>query len=567
MTKSISAAAAILKSLKANGVDHVFVNSGTDFNAIIEAYAAEGASGAAPEPILAAHENAAVSMAHGHYLATGRAQAVMVHTNVGLANSVMGLINAHADDIPIIMFSGRTPLTEHDRMGARRSPIQYGQEQFDQTAMVRELVKWNYELRYGENAADLVSRACAIAGSEPPGAVYLSLPAEPLAELTPARDDWRPIQVPAAPSRPDPAAIEETAQSLAAADNQLIIVQRGDHGGRLSRAVSGLAERHAIAIAEVFVTRNVVASDHPMLVGPDLATYLPAADVVVVVDAGVAWIEHHGRPSPHAHVVHIGPDPLFGRMPVRSYRTTTAIAGNAAASIEALGQALDRLAPDTGTRAAAIRRRHDEFRAGMTEIGGAGAGGRITKAHIAGSVSDVLGADGIVFNERGAPASFYTLAGPNRFFGNTQAGGLGWCLPAALGAQMADRERLVVAVVGDGGYMFANPVVCHQIAEAHALPVLTIVANNGGWDAVRAEALAAYPDGAAARSTTVPLTDLGPMPDFCAVAGASRTWTRRVETYGDLKPALAEAVEVIRSERRQVMLDVSVAPEGPGESG
>ena len=84
---------------------------------------------------------------------------------------------------------------------------------------------------------------------------------------------------------------------------------------------------------------------------------------------------------------------------------------------------------------------------------------------------------------------------------------------------------------------------------------------------MRAEALAAYPDGAAARSTTVPLTDLGPMPDFCAVAGASRTWTRRVETYGDLKPALAEAVEVIRSERRQVLLDVSVAPEGPGESG
>ena len=205
----------MLKSLKANGVDLLFVNSGSDFASVIEAYAADGASGDLPRPVVAPHEHAAVAMAHGAYLVTGRPQAVMVHVNVGLANSVMGLVNAHADDVPIVMLSGRTPLTEHDRPGARGTPIQVGQEQFDQTAMVRELVKWDYELRYGENAANLASRACAIAASEPPGAVYLSCPAEPLMEMVEDLTGAQPLQVPAAPPRPDPQAIETAADWLA----------------------------------------------------------------------------------------------------------------------------------------------------------------------------------------------------------------------------------------------------------------------------------------------------------------------------------------------------------------
>ena len=79
-------------------------------------------------------------------------------------------------------------------MGSRHTPIQYGQEMFDQTALVREAVKWDYELRYAENAADLVSRGCSVARMEPHGSVYMSLPREPLCELTDKPDN--PIQVP-----------------------------------------------------------------------------------------------------------------------------------------------------------------------------------------------------------------------------------------------------------------------------------------------------------------------------------------------------------------------------------
>ena len=183
MTELVSAGESILRSLKLNGVDMLFINPGSDFAPLIEAYARTGGADL-PAAVTAAHEHVVVTMAHGYYLATGTMAAAAVHVNVGLANALMGLLNARADDVPIFMMSGRNPLTEGQRRGSRHTPIQYGQEMFDQTGIVREAVKWDYELRYAENAADLVSRGCSIARTEPAGSVYLSLPREPLCEET-----------------------------------------------------------------------------------------------------------------------------------------------------------------------------------------------------------------------------------------------------------------------------------------------------------------------------------------------------------------------------------------------
>ena len=123
----VNAAEALLMRLKQNGVDYLFANAGTDFAPVIEGYAAQTTNDAPmPIPLAIPHETAAVAMAHGYYLVTGRPQAVMVHVNVGLANSIMGLINAASDQIPLFMMSGRTPLTEFGRLGSRMTPIQYG---------------------------------------------------------------------------------------------------------------------------------------------------------------------------------------------------------------------------------------------------------------------------------------------------------------------------------------------------------------------------------------------------------------------------------------------------------
>jgi acetolactate synthase-1/2/3 large subunit len=107
--------------------------------------------------------------------------------------------------------------------------------------------------------------------------------------------------------------------------------------------------------------------------------------------------------------------------------------------------------------------------------------------------------------------------------------------------------------------MLANPVACHQIAEALELPILTVIKNNGMWNAVRRSVVNSYPDGAAARSNRMPLTSLEPAPDYTQVAAASRAHVEKVEHGKDLPGALERALHAIRSERRQALLDVRVA--------
>ena len=105
----------------------------------------------------------------------------MVHVTVGTANAICGLMNAARDNVPLLLAAGRTPLTETGHIASRNRSIHWGQEAFDQGGMVREFVKWDYELRDGQPVDAVVDRALDIAMSEPRGPVYLTLPREVLA--------------------------------------------------------------------------------------------------------------------------------------------------------------------------------------------------------------------------------------------------------------------------------------------------------------------------------------------------------------------------------------------------
>ena len=154
---TLSAAELLLHRLQALDVAYIFINSGTDYPPVIEAWAKARATG---------HENAAIGMAHGYYLGTGKVQAVMVHTNVGLANAACGVINLANSNIPVLIFGGRTPISEHSHFGCRNTPIGYGQEMRDQAALIRESVKWDFELRLADQIGEHVGRGWAV-GNRP----------------------------------------------------------------------------------------------------------------------------------------------------------------------------------------------------------------------------------------------------------------------------------------------------------------------------------------------------------------------------------------------------------------
>jgi acetolactate synthase I/II/III large subunit len=170
----------------------------------------------------------------------------------------------------------------------------------------------------------------------------------------------------------------------------------------------------------------------------------------------------------------------------------------------------------------------------------------------------LAGVDATVISEIGVKLGHLGRAAHGSWFLEPHAGGLGWGFGCALGAQLAAPEKVVVATMGDGGYMFANPTVCHQIAEALALPVLIIVLNNEEWGAVRASVASLYPDGYAARANVMPLTSLQPTPEFTLSAAASRCWGKRVDRVEELDGALAEALGVVRDARKPALLDIRV---------
>lgn len=550
-------AEALLAALKQEGVEYLFANAGTDFLPIIEGLSRLPAN-AVPRPLTIPHETAAVAMAHGYWLVTGAPQAVMVHVNVGLANAVMGVINAMSDNIPMLVLSGRTPLTETGRKGGRVSQVQYGQEMPDQTSLVRNSVKYDYEMRYPEQGDMLVRRASAITRAEPTGPVYLSLPREPLCDALPETHKPAPRIAPAAPPAPDPQAISTLAAWLHSSTAPVILCQRGDPEGRLSAVLSHVAAELGIAVCEPFTVRNVLASSDPALISYDAAP-IKDADLIIVLDCPVPWVAAHDEPNAKARVVHIAPDPHFSRMSVRGYRSDLTVASEPIAALEAL-----HAASETSPRSPTLKK--------AIAIKNAARMANLAQAHepppddlpmspewFSRCVSDAMDDEAVAFNELGLLPEAMTLKGPNRLLSHPHSGGLGWALPAALGAQLANRSRLVIAAMGDGSYIFANPVACHQIAEALELPVLIVVKNNAMWNAVRRSVVHGYSDGAASRQNEMPLTSLEPMPDFSAIARASNAHAQRVEHGRDLPQALANAINVITTEKRHALLDVRVA--------
>ena len=553
------AAEAVLGRMKAAGIDVLFANGGTDFPSIIEAYARAPESGIAmPEPFVIPHEGVAVGMAHGYYLATGKPAAVMVHVNVGLANSVMGLINAASENVPILMCSGRTPLTESGRFGSRSSPIHWGQEMRDQAGMIREVVKWDYELRYSDQAGPAIDRAISIAMSEPRGPVYVSLPREALAEAAVAPTS-RPNLAPTTYGPPAADLVARAADVLSRATNPVIITQSGETGGGFE-PLAGFAERFALPVVEFWATRQTLPTSHPMHVGREPTDWVRDADVIVVAGAMVPWIADHVQPPETCTVIALGPEPLYRGLPMRSFRIDISLAGGLNAGIAALDAAMRNCVPavedfvDRRARVASARAAVD---AALQKRLSAGSGSPMSPAFVSKCLSDAADEKTVFFNELGIDPSAMRFEVPGSFFSTPLSGGLGWGLTAALGAQLGDRSKQVTATIGDGSYMFANPVACHQTAAALRLPLLTVVFNNGIWNAVRRSTLYMYPDGSAAAANVMPITALDPSPDYAAIARAHGAHAERVDDGAALPAAIQRALEATRS-GRQALLEVIV---------
>jgi acetolactate synthase-1/2/3 large subunit len=560
-------AAAYLALLADRGVDYLFGNAGTDFAPLIEAYAQAARTGVAvPRPILATHENLAVTMAHGYGMVSRRIPAVMVHVSVGTANMICAALNAARENVAILLTAGRSPLTETGLLGSRDGYIHWAQEMYDQAGMIREIVKWDYELRNAEQLTTVVDRALAIAATEPRGPVYLSLPREVIAAPLSEFEHPPPSRLSAAAAAaPDAAAIAAAARMLAQAARPLIVTANAGRDAAAFAALTQFVERFAIPVVQHRPRYLSLPSSHPMSLGFDPTGPIQQADVIVVLEADVPWIPSRAAPGRDCKVIQCGLDPLFARYPIRGFPCDLAMTGTTLAIMSALTAALENSvdADSIARRQRWIKDEREALTGAWKTAVDAGAHKMpLDPAWVSHCIERAKEPHSIVINEYTLFLEHCSFEFPDLYFGSSSASGLGWGAGAALGAKLARPDRPVMAVLGDGAYMFANPAAVHHASALHELPVLFVIMNNAMWGAVQRSTLAMYPDGLASKSNEPPFVGLPKLPAFEKLCEAAGGYGERVEDPASLPGALQRALAVVTNERRQALLNVMCGPGG-----
>src|SRR5215472_2373000 len=462
-------AEAYLELLRDRGIEYFLGNAGTDFAPLVEAFARFEAEGRpAPRPLVIPHEFVAVSMGHGYYLGAGRPLAVMVHVTVGTGNASTAIISASRANVPMLMSAGRTPVTEEGQLGSRDLHIHWAQESFDQAAMLREYVKWDYELRMPAQVESVVDRALELMQAEPRGPVYLTLPREVLAA------NPGPLTITSPPRRqvsserfPDPARVDEAARILARAERPLILVSAAGIDRRAVDGLIALAEAGGIGVVEADPIYLNFPHRHELHLGYNASgnanPSLAQADAVMVVEADVPWYPHLAKPAAGAPIIHLGVDPFFSRYPMRSYPCDVPIVATPGVALPLLAEAVRRHADrDVVARrrervAADHRRRHAEWEQTIARQASAST---IGFAWASRCIGEIVDDSTVVVNEYPLDRRFAALTRPGSYVASPHSSGLGFGLGAALGVKLARPDATVIATVGDRAYFFGEPLSC-----------------------------------------------------------------------------------------------------------
>ena len=547
------------------------MNPGTDTIPIQEALSKlEQLGEPVPRTVLCLFELVALAAAHGYYQATGRPQAVLVHVDVGTQNLGGMLHNAQRGRAAVLIAAGRTPYTtDSSQRGTRDTYIHWLQEQFDQHSIVRNFVKWDYELRRPEQMGEVIARALQIAASDPPGPVYLTLPREVL--MTEVGEVKQPAPALTAPARlgaGDPDALRDVAQHLVRSERPVVLTSTSGRTRQGFEALVKLATLLALPVVERRERTNFPTS-HPLHQGFQPGPFVETADVILVVDSDVPYIPTQVTPRSDATIVQIDVDPIKERIPLWSFPLTSAIRADSARALELVAGYAAELLTDGDkarieTRRAELTARHNERRAARKASAQAMQTTRPLTAEWLGYcigqlqreapecvfVDESLTSHVAVWNhvDTDEPETMYGSGGSS----------LGWGLGAALGIKLAKPDRPVVLVVGDGSFIFGEPLAAIWASQMNQAPILAIVFNNGAYNANKAPLISAYPKGYSVQGRHFVGTDLAPSPRYDLLAAVVGAVGERVEDPVEVLPALRRGLEHVRA-GRSVILDVILA--------
>jgi len=564
-------AEAFIELLNINKVDCIFLNPGTDTIAIQEALAKFKATGRrTPQVILCPHETVAMAAAHGYFAATGRPQVVLVHVDVGTQNIGGALHNAQRGRIGVVVCAGKSPSSfAGERLGSRSGGMMWWQDQRDQAGIVRNFMKWDYELRFNENAHHVVQRAFQIASAEPCGPVYLTLPGEVLAEkIKSVRAlDTAKYSAPVTPQA-DLDMLNKAAGILTAAKEPLIIT---GYSGRNTGAVAALVELAETIGARVASSGQYMSfpSTHSLrILGFGAGEHLSRADAVLIIDHDIPYMPAMTRLKPDIEVIQIDIDPVKENMPMWGFPVDIMLHADSAKAIPLLTQKIrERITPEqkgrSHSRLEELREQRKRLEIEWTDSALAlSRRSPISADWLCYCIGELIDEDTLVVDEAltsgGSLSRYIKRTKPGTLF-NSGGSSLGFGLGASLGVKLAAPDKMVVCLVADGSFLFGCPTPAFWVSHVYHLPFLCIVVNNQGYNAVRMLLRNTFgKDNFAEKEPLFSGLDITPSPDYAMIARACQAYGEVVEDPAEVKPALGRALEQVKA-GRSALLDVRIS--------
>ena len=519
----ITGGEAVVRSLAAHNVDTVFGIPGTHNLGIYEALRAMGGI----RHILARHEQGAAFMADGYARASGEVGVCISTTGPAALNTLASLGTAFSDSSPVLCIASQIPA---EGIGLDKGYLHECQDQLGSFAPV---TKWRARADTVEAIPGVMREAFAQMLSGRPRPTAVEIPCDTLDE-----SDEVTMPAPAEANRPapDPEQVERAARLLRAARRPVIWAGGGVISSGAGAEVRQLAERLQAPIFTTVLGKGAVADDHPLAAGatilhPAARAFLAESDLMLAV--GTRFTEEEtdrwGLCMPDS-LIHIDIDP---EEIDRNYPATVGVVGDARAALQLINSQLQDLGRQENGSAAGIAKLRQKIWRYCQARAPEG-------VELVQTLRKALPRDTIIVSDL-TVAAYWCRRLLDIYEPRTNIYPWGFCtlgfgLPAAIGAKVARPDRPVVALCGDGGFLFN----CQELAAAVQLdvPIVTLVFNDSAYGVLKPQQMARY-----GQAHAVDLVN----PDFVALAGAFGVDGCRVTSIEQLGPAVAKAIEADRS--------------------
>jgi acetolactate synthase-1/2/3 large subunit len=548
---------AVVLAMEAAGIEYIFFTSGSELCFFQEAIAKGLAAGRpSPKLLTITHEHVGLNAALGYAAVSGRPAVTAVHGDAGTLHQGAAIHTAYRSGLPVLMVAGAPPVSYPGSMrGARGAGGHiWMQQTYDQHGIVRQYMKWDHRLEYQDNPGLMVGRALQLACSPPCGPVYLSMPQEiSLRKIEVAKfPSLAQLGIARAPG-PDQEGVLEIARRLVEAENPFVVVAGSGRNPASVPALVALCEMLGLPVVNS-ISRAFLSFpfNHPLFQG---SSDLSSADMVLVIDADVPWMPGPTAPGPDAYVAVVDIDPVKQKFPTYEFTANLRMISDPLLAILAITEAARQLLSMGGAsyfeqRAERLgQSSRSRFLALEQEAKARSGSNPIDPLWLNYQIGQALEDDDIVIDEA-LPSSrfheFLRLARPGSYVVNPGTSG-GWAPGAALGAKCAAPDRDVIAVSGDGFYMFGTPAPALWAAAHYKLPFMMIVFQNRSYSTGTVRLNTAYPDAMAKRPDfDYEGSYFDPPIDFAKEAEAAGAYGENVRDPNEIGPALKRGRAQIR---------------------